>query len=197
MTLLSAPAGFQIRGRHMPKSIKVGITGLPGSGKTQALMKVVEMLEQEKYKVGGMITEPIMEKNRRMGFYVVDWASKNRAVLAHVSVKSKFTVGKYGVDLSSLDTIGVHALNCACRDADVIVVDEVGKMEVESEKFVSAVKEAMETDKPMILTLHKKSRNPLLQDIRRRDDVRILEVTPINRNLLPYKIIKLMKGEYV
>jgi len=69
-------------------------------------------------------------------------------------------------------------------------------MEVESEKFVQAVKEAMETDKPMILTLHKKSRNPLLQDIRRRDDVRILEVTPINRNLLPYKIIRLMKGEH-
>jgi nucleoside-triphosphatase len=62
---------------------------------------------------------------------------------------------------------------------------------------VKAVKDAMEVDKPMILTLHKKSRNPLLQDIRRRDDVRILEVTPINRNLLPYKIIKLMKGEYL
>ena len=181
----------------MPKSIKIGITGLPGSGKTQALMKVVEMLELEKYKVGGMITEPILEKNKRTGFYVMDWCSKNKAVLAHVSIKSKFMVGKYGIDLTSLDTIGVEALNTACKESDVIVVDEVGKMEVESDKFVTAVKAAMETDKPMILTLHKKSRNPLLQDIRRRDDVRILEVTPINRNLLPYKIIKLMKGEYV
>ncbi len=59
-----------------------------------------------------------------------------------------------------------------------------------------AVKDALEADKPLILTLHKKSRNPLLQDIRRRDDVRILEVTPVNRNLLPYKIVKLMKGEW-
>ena len=50
---------------------------------------------------------------------------------------------------------------------------------------------------PMILTLHKKSRNPLLQDIRRRDDVRILEVTPTNRNLLPYKIVRLMNGENI
>ncbi|HNU36445.1 MAG TPA: nucleoside-triphosphatase, partial [Methanomassiliicoccales archaeon] len=72
---------------------------------------------------------------------------------------------------------------------------EVGKIEVESDKFRDAVKEALKTEKPMLLTLHKKSRNPLLQDIRRRDDVRILEVTPINRNLLPYKIMKLMKGE--
>lgn len=181
----------------MPKSVKIGITGLPGSGKTHALMKVVEMLEEENCKVGGMITEPIVEKNRRVGFYVMDWNSKNRAVLAHISVQSKFYVGKYGVDLESLDKIGVSALKCACKDADIIVVDEVGKMEVESDQFVDAVKEAMDTEKPMLLTLHKKSRNPLLQEIRRRDDVRILEVTPINRNLLPYKIIKLMKGEYM
>jgi len=185
------------RNYRMPKSIKIGITGLPGSGKTQALKKVVEMLEDEKCSVGGMITEPILDKNRRVGFYVMDWNSKCKAVLAHITVKSKFCVGKYGVDLSSLNDIGVAALKQACKDSDVIVVDEVGKMEVESVEFVEAVKEAMESNKPMILTLHKKSRNPLLQEIRRRDDVRILEVTPINRNLLPYKIIKLMKGEYM
>jgi nucleoside-triphosphatase len=86
-------------------------------------------------------------------------------------------------------------LETACAESDVIVIDEVGKIEVESEKFVNAVKAALDVEKPILLTLHKKSRNPLLQDIRRRDDVRILEVTPINRNLLPYKIMKLMKGE--
>jgi len=118
-------------------------------------------------------------------------------VFAHVETESKFYVGKYGVNLESLDTVGVEALVDASRNADVIVIDEVGKMEVESDKFVKAVRMQWRWDKPIILTLHKKSRNPLLQDISRRDDVRILEVTPINRNLLPYKIIKLMKGEYV
>ena len=70
-------------------------------------------------------------------------------------------------------------------------------MEVESELFSQVVKDALDVNKPMILTLHKKSRNPLLQDIRRRDDVRILEVTPTNRNLLPYKIVRLMNGENI
>ena len=182
---------------NMGRGIKVGITGLPGAGKTQALIKVIEMLEEESLVVGGMVTEPIVENSKRVGFYVMDWKSKRKAVFAHIETESKFYVGKYGVNLESLDTVGVEALNDATKNADVIVIDEVGKMEVESEKFVKAVKDAMEVDKPIILTLHKKSRNPLLQDIRRRDDVRILEVTPINRNLLPYKIIKLMKGEYV
>lgn len=179
----------------MVRGIRIGITGLPGAGKTQALIKVVEMLEEAGFKVGGMITEPILEDGKRLGFYVVDWKTKRRAVLAHIDHRSRFTVGKYGVNLESLDTVGVEALVEAAKSADVIVIDEVGKMEVESDRFVKAVKDALDVDKPIILTLHKKSRNPLLQDIRRRDDVRILEVTPINRNLLPYKIFKLMKGE--
>jgi len=176
-------------------NIKIGITGLPGAGKTHALIKVIEMLEAEEIIVGGMITEPIIEDNRRVGFSVMDWRTKQKSVLAHTEIQSKFMVGKFGVDLTILESVGVAALMCACEEANVIVIDEVGKMEVESEKFVGAVKFALDVEKPMLLTLHKKSRNPLLQDIRRRDDVRILEVTPINRNLLPYKIMKLMKGE--
>ena len=89
------------------------------------------------------------------------------------------------------------AIKTACEECDLIVIDEVGRVEVESRAFVDAVNDALDVDKPMIITLHKKSRNPLLQDIRRRDDVRILEVTPTNRNLLPHKIMALMNGENV
>ena len=179
----------------MTAPMKIGITGLPGAGKTHALIKVIEMLEAEGLKIGGMVTQPIIEDNKRTGFYVIDWASKEKAVFAHVDISSKFMVGKFGVDLQALEDVGVKALLKACEDADVIVIDEVGRMEVESETFIQTVKHALDLEKPILLTLHKKSRNPLLQDIRRRDDVRILEVTPINRNLLPYKIMKLMKGE--
>jgi nucleoside-triphosphatase len=179
----------------MGVTIKIGITGLPNAGKTQALVKVIEMLEESEQKVGGMITEPIVKNNRRVGFYVMDWMSKEKDILAHVDHESKVMVGRYKVNIDVLERIGVSAIENAGEECDIIIIDEVGRMEVESEKFVDAVKKALEEDKPLILTLHKKSRNPLLQDIRRRDDVRILEVTPINRNLLPYKIIKLMKGD--
>ncbi|NLI74094.1 MAG: NTPase [Euryarchaeota archaeon] len=181
----------------MKNNIKIGITGLPGAGKTHALLKVIEMLEAEEYTVGGMVTEPIVEGGKRTGFAIVDWQSKEKGVFAHVDISSKFNVGKYGVDLSVLESVGVKALFKATEDADVIVIDEVGRMEVESQPFIDTVKLILDLNKPMILTLHKKSRNPLLQDIRRRDDIRILEVTPINRNLLPYKIMKLMKGEFL
>jgi len=179
----------------MSESVKIGITGLPSAGKTYALKKVIEMLEGEGHTVGGMITEPMMRKSRRVGFYVVDWITKEKRVFAHKNYNSKISVGRYGVDLKTLEEVGVSALSAATSKADIIIIDEVGKMEVESDIFIDAVKDALESDKPLIITLHKKSRNPLLQDIRRRDDVRILEVTPVNRNILPYKILKLMKGE--
>lgn len=181
----------------MPTGVKIGITGLPGAGKTHALRRVIEMLEQDNKVIGGMLTEPIIENNDRIGFKIIDWMTKEEDILAHIDIDSKVVVGKYGVDIDILEKVGVPAIENAAEEAELIIIDEVGKMEVESIRFIDAVRLALETDKPLILTLHKKSRNPLLQDIRRRDDVRILEVTPINRNLLPYKIIKLLKGELI
>ncbi len=187
-----------LAGVSMITDIKIGITGLPGAGKTYALLRVIEMLQNdEELAIGGMIDEPIGDGRHKTGFTVRDLATGDTAVFASTEIESKIMVGKIGVDLSKLEEIGVKAIREACEKCDIIVIDEVGKMEVESQLFIDAVKDALDADKPMIITLHKKSRNPLLQDIRRRDDVRILEVTPTNRNLLPYKIVKLMNGESV
>ncbi|MCG2826594.1 MAG: nucleotide kinase, partial [Thermoplasmatales archaeon] len=60
----------------MAKGVKIGITGLPSAGKTQALVRVIEMLEDEGLVVGGMITEPIIKKGKRVGFNVKDWMTK-------------------------------------------------------------------------------------------------------------------------
>ncbi len=176
---------------------KIGITGLPNTGKTQLLMKIIDMLEAEELIVGGMVTEAIIYRNKKVGFNVIDWLTKKKRKFAHENIESKIQVENYGVDMRALDAVGVKAIKTAIAEADVIIIDEVGKMEVESPGFVQVVNDALDCDKPLLLTLHKKSRNPLLQDIRRRDDLRILEVTPVNRNLLPYKIMDLMTGDSV
>ena len=174
---------------------KIGITGMPSVGKTDTLIKIIEALEEHGYVVEGMITEPIIEKKKRVGFYVTDWQTKDREVFAHINFEMKDKVGKYGVDVTALEMIGVPAIEKAItnEEVNIIVIDEIGKMEMLSEKFCEMVIEALDSDKPIMVTLHKKSRTPLLQDVRRRDDIRILEVTPVNRNLLPYKIEKIME----
>ena len=174
---------------------KIGITGMPGVGKTQTLVKIIEFLEENGYTVEGMVTNPIIEKKKRVGFYVEDWQTKEKEVFARIDIDSKDKVGKYGVDIDALEKVGIPAIEKAITDEDIniIIIDEIGKMEMLSERFCEIVIEALDSDKPIMVTLHKKSRTPLLQDVRRRDDIRILEVTPVNRNLLPYKLEKIMK----
>ena len=174
---------------------KIGITGMPSVGKTQTIIKIITFLQDSGYTVGGMITEPIIEKKKRIGFHVVDWQTKQKEVFAHIDFDSKEKVGKYGVNIEALDKVGIPAIMNAINDPtiNIIVIDEIGKMEMMSERFCEVVIEAMDSDKPIMVTLHKKSRSPLLQDVRRRDDIRILEVTHVNRNLLPYKIQKIME----
>jgi len=175
---------------------KIGITGLPRVGKTEGLIRVIKRLEHE-YVFGGMITKGIEKGGERVGFKIIDWMTKEERLFAHVDLDSVYRVGKYKVDLKVLNEFGITAIKRAIEDknVDIVVVDEVGKMELESRKFREVVREALECDKPALLTLHKKSRDGLLQDIRNMDNVRILEITPINRNLLPYKIEKILKEE--
>ncbi|MEM0161099.1 MAG: NTPase [Thermoplasmata archaeon] len=176
--------------------VKIGLSGLPSIGKTTTLLKTINILESQNYKIGGIVTEEVVEDGKRVGFYLLDWTTKEKKIFAHKDFQSRYKVGKYGLDIKLLEDLGIRALEEA-KEADVIVIDELGKMESESKKFVSAVKEILDMDKNIIITVHKKSRNSLLQEIRRRDDIRILEVTQVNRNVLPFKIVSLIKGERV
>ena len=183
---------------------KIGITGLPRSGKSAVLDKVVSMVIAEHEAdsrrsgtgsgvIGGMRTKAIIEDGERVGYACIDIETGESGVMAHREIDSRNRILGYGIDPSEVDRVGVPAIQNAVGNCEILVIDEVGKFSVESEGFVAAVREALDYDMPTLLTLHKKSRHPLLQDIRRRDDGRILEVTPVNRALLPYKILKLIQ----
>lgn len=176
---------------------KVGITGMPRVGKTEGLIRVIKRLEND-YVFGGMITTGIEENGVRVGFKIVNWQTKEEKLFAHINLDTSLRVGKYKVDLKVLEEFGIPAIEKAINDEsiDIVVIDEVGKMELESKKFREIVREALYCDKPVLLTLHKKSRDSLLQDIRNMNNVRIFEITRVNRNLLPYKIEKLLKEEW-
>ena len=187
---------------------KIGITGLPRSGKSAVMEKVLSMLKEERDRelsarnlsdteiIGGICTEPILENGERLGYKVRNLVTGDEGEIAHKSIDSRLRVLGYGLNTAELERVAIPAIQHAIDNCEVIVIDEIGKFAVESEAFVNAVRNALEVDKPTLLTLHKKSRHPLLQDIRRRDDGRILEVTPVNRALLPYKIHKLMRETY-
>ncbi|MDP7312629.1 MAG: nucleoside-triphosphatase [Candidatus Thalassarchaeaceae archaeon] len=189
---------------------KIGITGLPRSGKSAVMKKVTEMLENERGQelrgrgevpssfqiIGGIKTIPILEGTTRVGYSCLNIQSGESGIIAHKDIDSRNRILGLGLDPDVIASVAVPAIQEAMDNYEIIVIDEIGKFSVESEEFVAIVREVMDVDKPTIMTLHKKSRHPLLQDIRRRDDSRILEVTPVNRALLPYKIHKIIRETF-
>lgn len=179
----------------MPGNIKIGITGLPGSGRTDLLLSIVGMLEAENIKVGGVITLPIEEEGKVTGFKMQDYMTKDEAVIAGVRIQSRARQDEFGIDLDTLGVFSVNAIKRGVFNADLVIIDEIGKIQLRSEYFNKAVLNALKSNKPLIMTIYRKSRSSLLQDIRRRDDIRMLEVTPVNKGILPFKIFKLLKEE--
>jgi len=174
--------------------VKIGLTGVPGVGKTETLIKIVHRLEEMRVAVGGMVTDHIVDNGERVGFKIMDWKTKGEGVLSHKNLESEFEVGEYKVNVEDLESIGVSSILEAMETCDLIVVDEVGKMEMCSQRFIDAMKALLDSDKCILMTLHKKSRHPLLQDIRRRDDVRIIELTKMGKAVLYSQMAPVFEG---
>ena len=157
---------------------KIGITGMPNVGKTETIVKIINSLEKHGYVVQGMITEPIIEKHKRVGFHVTNWKTKEREVFAHIDFETKEKVGKYGVDTNALEKVGVPAIENAILDENVniIVIDEIGKMELFSNSFREAVWEAIRSGKPVLGTIML-SPNPWADELKRQPQVKLAEVT--------------------
>lgn len=173
------------------------LTGLPRTGKTTVLLRAAEELAGRGYKLGGMISQEIREEGVRVGFEIHDYASSRRGWLAHVRQAAGPRIGKYRVNLDDLNMIGTKAILNALGATDVVVIDEIGPMELCSEAFKDAVQKAIASPKPIVGTIHYRAQHPLVKQIKSRKDVDIIEVTHKNRarlsTLIANKIIKLSK----
>jgi len=149
----------------------------------------VNGLKNRGYEIGGMISRDVREGGVRVGFEIMDFSTGQRGWLAHINQPTGPKISKYRVNLTDLDAIGVSSILDAVRNADVIIVDEIGPMELFSSAFRDAVVEAVESNKPVLGTIHFGLRNPLVNSIRKREDAEIFEVTYENRETLHNLII--------
>jgi nucleoside-triphosphatase len=148
------------------------------------LIKIVESLKAKGYKVGGMISREVRSCGTRVGFEVLDIRDLRRGWLAHVNQPTGPRVGKYHVNIEDLNSVGADAIIRAVVEADVIAIDEIGPMELFSEKFKQAVRMAVESGKPLVGVIHWKAKDELIDDVRAREDAEIYVVNFENRDKL-------------
>jgi nucleoside-triphosphatase len=166
------------------------LTGNPGVGKTTVLIKTVSALKTEGYSVGGMISREDREGETRVGFEILDLNSSRRGWLAHVSQKSGPQVGKYRVNIEDLNSIGAQAILDAVENCDVIAIDEIGPMELFSEKFREATRKALDSGKLVVAVVHWKAQDKLAIEAKKREDAELIAVTHENREKLHLAIAK-------
>ena len=159
------------------------LTGKPGVGKTTILKRLCDEFGDV---ARGFLTVEVREDGHRIGFDVVAFDGE-RGILARKGLSSRYHVGRYGVDVDSFERIAIPALHPV--EDKILVIDEIGKMELHSRRFRCAVLDALDSECIVIgAIMH--THTPFTDSIRSRKDVRTIKVTYENRNEIPDRLLR-------
>jgi len=166
---------------------KILLPGRPGGGKTTVIKKVVDGLRQ---RAGGFYTEEIRKKGRREGF-LIRTLDGECGILAHLANRGPFRVGRYGVDVDLFEGTVASSLEKAMERHRVIIIDEIGKMELFSQKFRQLVERILRSDRMVLAVIHQ-GNDPFTREIRRLPNLEEWTVTEKNRDILPSLVLEKM-----
>lgn len=163
------------------------LTGRPGIGKTTIIKRVAEELGNQ---AGGFYTEEIRGPGGRRGFRLVTLDGQD-AVMAHVELKGEGRprVSRYGVDVRAVERVGVTALRRAMRRGQIVVIDEIGKMELFCGPFKDVVLQAVGGPHVVIATVMAKP-NPWIDALKAQPGVEVWEVTTKTRGRMTEKVVQ-------
>ena len=174
------------------RPLRLLLEGPPKIGKTTAMRRLVELLREHGAAVSGFVTDEIRERDRRVGFVVRDVAGPE-AVLAHQDFQTGVQVGRFGVDVPAFERVALPALRCAREAGGAVIIDELGRMELASSRFVEAVDTLLAGSMPVVATVHVYD-HPVTDALKRRADVQRIAVTEANRDELPAQLFRQLTG---
>lgn len=175
---------YYVRGYDTLKNIF--LTGEKYTGKSTLIQNVLNKLG---LSVGGYVTKRVIKDNKRI--YTVK--------SLHDNSESYLIANVDAIDYSrevfkdSFDIGVVSILEKSLKDRDIIILDELGFFENDSEKFKRKVYELLNSNKIILGTI-KDYDCEFLNDIRKRDDILLFKVTKENREEILNKLVKIMRG---
>lgn len=173
-----------IHGETCPTPHVLLLTGVPGVGKTTVMRRVAEALGER--RCAGFLTDEIREGGERRGFRLVTLDGREW-VMAHVELPKQARVGRYGIDIAALDAAAAAAL-ALHPDTDIYVVDEIGRMECHSPRFISAMQDLLASRRVVIATIARYGKG-FIRAVKARPDCVLWEVTRENRDQLLAQVL--------
>lgn len=161
------------------------ITGSPGIGKTTLVKRLFE--EAAVLHPVGFYTEEIREGGIRRGFRLVSHDGRE-SILSHVDIRSPYKVGKYKVDVSGFDRF-LDTLRILKSDSGLVIIDEIGKMECFSRKFLSLLNELLHSETRLFATISQKGSGSIAE-IKQRQDAKLFVMTHHNRDTMIAQILE-------
>ena len=165
--------------------LKLLVEGRPGSGKTTVLARLADLLAVEGIGTSGFVTHELREAGTRVGFEV-ETLDGRRVTLAHVDFSGPPRVGKYGVDIEAFERVALPALDQPPAGT-VVLVDELGKMELASAAFRERVTRIFDSPLDVVAAVHV-FRHPFTEALKRRHAVERVRVTHATRDELPRQL---------
>ncbi|MFC2047388.1 nucleoside-triphosphatase, partial [Chloroflexota bacterium] len=114
------------------------------------------------------------------------------AILAHIDIHSPCRVSKYGIDIDSFEQVGVSALHQAVQQCDLVVIDEIGKMELFSSNFRETVLNIIGSGKKVLGTIMLNP-NPWADAIKHQPQVNLVTVTRDNHHRILEEVREWLK----
>lgn len=167
------------------------ITGLPGTGKTTLIKKISVALND--LNPVGFYTAEIRAGGVRKGFELISLDGR-KGLLSHVDIKSAYRVGKYKVDVKGFENF-LAAIPFLDPSAGISIIDEIGKMECLSDQFKRRLKEILDSKRWVIATIAMKG-SGFIEEIKKRYDIKLFEITESNRDSLLSEILEEAKKGY-
>lgn len=179
------------------------VTGPPGVGKTTIVNRACEGLSKLGIPTQGFYTEEVREHGQRTGFDVVT-LNGDRGPLASIKTDGQaqgrqYTVGKYNVRLTSFENTAIPSLISKSDKRSVIVIDEIGKMELFSQSFIRTVKDILDKPGTTVLAtipIAKGRPIPFVEEVRNRKDSCLFTVSRENRNVILDDIVEAVKQSF-
>lgn len=148
---------------------------ITGNSRLEKTTLIKNVIAKYNISAGGFYTSEICDNDgKRYGFKIVS-LDGSESVMASVEILGKYRIGKYGVDVDAIDRVGVEAIKKALLDKDLIVIDEIGRMELYSRRFQDIIIKALDSPKIVLGTISAKDTTHT-KKIKEREDTKILKL---------------------